>query len=124
MASEKVTYDLQIRCKYCDRFLNVKAISSSHITVRCTDRKCKMDNDIKIVMLSDHVKEEHDDGKECNKVLKDFAIKQPTNADVEELKLKAKELDQRTKEAKKLQAKIADMEKYIASLEGIVDGQG
>jgi len=61
MASEKIAYELKIRCKYCDRFLNVKAIESSHITVRCPDRKCKMDNEIKISMLSDHINEDHQD---------------------------------------------------------------
>ena len=61
MASEKIAYELKIRCKYCDRFLNVKAIESSHITLRCTDRKCKMDNEIKISMLSDHINEDHQD---------------------------------------------------------------
>lgn len=79
-------------------------------------------------MLSDHINEDHTDCKDCNTgehtTVKDLNESQPTLADVEELKLKAQELDQRTKEAKKLQAKIADMEQYIASLEGIVDGQG
>lgn len=40
------------------------------------------------------------------------------------LETKVSELDGRTKEAKELKAKIEDMEKYIAQLEGIIDGQG
>lgn len=57
-------YDIKARCtglidnKVCGRFLKVKAIASSEIVVTCEDRKCKADNTIKVVMLSDIVKEE------------------------------------------------------------------
>jgi len=50
-------YDLKVRCKACDRFLKLKAIKSSGVVVTCTDRKCKKDNTIEVVMLSDLTKE-------------------------------------------------------------------
>ena len=54
-----MTYDLNARCnglidgKVCGRFLKVKAIKSSSVVVTCDDRKCKKDNTIKVVMLSE-----------------------------------------------------------------------
>lgn len=54
-------YDLKARCKECDRFLKLKASASSEVVVTCPDRKCKKENTIKVVMLSDYAKkhEEH-----------------------------------------------------------------
>lgn len=55
-------YDINARCrgkvdgKLCDRFLKVKASSSSEVVITCTDRKCRSENKIKVVMLSDMVK--------------------------------------------------------------------
>jgi len=54
-----MTYDLKARCFNCKRFLKIKAVASSEIVVTCEDRKCKMDNKIKVVMLTD-VKEHHE----------------------------------------------------------------
>lgn len=56
-----MTYDIKARCqnKDCRRFLKVKAIASSEVVVTCPDRKCKMENTIKVVMLSDMVKNGH-----------------------------------------------------------------
>lgn len=54
-----MAYDLKARCKSCSRFMKIKAVASSEIVVTCTDRKCKADNTIKVVMLSDYVKQ-HD----------------------------------------------------------------
>jgi hypothetical protein len=51
-----MSYDLKARCKNCDRFLKIKAVASSEIVVTCTDRKCKSDNKIKVVLLSDMVR--------------------------------------------------------------------
>lgn len=56
------TYDLKVRCKECTRFIKMKAKASSEVVVTCTDRKCKSDNTIKVVMLSDIVKKEHNHG--------------------------------------------------------------
>lgn len=56
-----MSYDIKARCKgtidgkVCGRFLKVKAIASSEIVVTCSDRKCKHDNTIKVVMLSDYL---------------------------------------------------------------------
>ena len=50
-------YDLKARCSSCERFLKVKAVKSSEFVVTCPDRKCKADNTIKVVMLSDYYKE-------------------------------------------------------------------
>lgn len=51
------TYDLKVRCSSCERFIKMKAIKSSEVVVTCSDRKCKSDNTIKVVMLSDYYKE-------------------------------------------------------------------
>lgn len=48
-----MTYDLKARCKSCSRFLKIKANASSDVVVTCPDRKCKQENTIKVVMLSD-----------------------------------------------------------------------
>ena len=53
-----MTYDLKIRCSKCDRFIKMKASASSEVVVTCSDRKCKSDNTIKVVMLTDLVKKE------------------------------------------------------------------
>lgn len=60
-------YKLNARCKFCDRFIPVEAVASSNIRVRCSDRKCKQWNEIKVVMLSDHIKQGHDDTADCCK---------------------------------------------------------
>lgn len=54
-----MSYDIKVRCKFCDRFIPVEAVASSSIRIKCSDRKCKQWNDIKIVMLSDLVKSHH-----------------------------------------------------------------
>lgn len=56
-----MTYDLKARCTNCERFLKLKAKASSEIVVTCPDRKCKKENTIKVVMLTDYIKshEEH-----------------------------------------------------------------
>lgn len=54
-----MTYDLKARCTGCNRFLKVKAMASSEIVVTCEDRRCKKENTIKVVMLSDHIKNGH-----------------------------------------------------------------
>lgn len=57
-----MSYDIPARCtgkiegKACGRFLKVKAKGSSEIVLTCPDRKCKHENTIKVVMLSDYVK--------------------------------------------------------------------
>lgn len=104
-------YDLKVRCNSCDRFLKVKAIASSEVVVTCTDRKCKQDNTIKVVMMSDYFGHVPEPKKDNSKELI-------------EMKQKLEELDGRTKEAKELKEKIAEMENYISQLEGIIDAQG
>lgn len=51
-----MSFDLKVRCKNCTRFLKLKANASSEVVVTCPDRKCKQENTIKVVMLSDHIK--------------------------------------------------------------------
>ena len=43
--------------------MKIKASASSEIVVTCTDRKCKADNKIKVVMLSDYMKNHNHEGK-------------------------------------------------------------
>lgn len=50
-----MTYELNIRCNNCSRFIKMKAKASSEVVVVCEDRKCKQENTIKVVMLSDMV---------------------------------------------------------------------
>lgn len=60
-----MAFDLKARCKgnidgkTCGRFLKLKAMASSEVAVVCPDRKCRAENKIKVVMLSDYVKQ-HD----------------------------------------------------------------
>lgn len=53
-----MVYDIKARCKNkdCGRFLKVKAMASSEVVITCPDRKCKQENIIKVVMLSDMAK--------------------------------------------------------------------
>lgn len=48
----KNSYDINVRCSSCDRFLKVKAIDSSEFVVVCDDRKCKAENVVRVVMAS------------------------------------------------------------------------
>jgi len=48
--------EVKYRCVYCSRYLMIKAIESAKIIIRCSDRKCKKDNEVKIVMMSDYVR--------------------------------------------------------------------
>lgn len=57
-----MAFDLKARCSNCTRFLKLKAKASSEIVVTCTDRKCKQDNTIKVVMMSDYFKK-HEEKK-------------------------------------------------------------
>lgn len=51
-------YDLNVRCSNCKRFIKMKAKASSEVVIVCEDRKCKAENTIKVVMLSEIVKKE------------------------------------------------------------------
>lgn len=48
-----MSYELKVRCEHCDRFIPLKAANTSQIEVKCTDRKCKKWNKLKIVMVSE-----------------------------------------------------------------------
>lgn len=52
-----MSYDIKARCKNkdCARFLKIKAIASSQVVVTCPDRKCKMENTIRIIMVADEL---------------------------------------------------------------------
>lgn len=52
-----MSYEVKFRCKNCDRFIPIEAVESSNIRIKCPDRKCKEWNDIKIVLVSDVVKQ-------------------------------------------------------------------
>lgn len=93
-----MSYEIKARCKHCDRFIPVEAVESSNIRVKCSDRKCKQWNDIKIVMISDMIKAHSG-----------ISIPQ-TKPD--------------TSQQEELNKKLAEAENYIQQLEGIVDGQG
>lgn len=54
-----MAFDLKARCKHCTRYMKIKAKASSEIVVTCTDRRCKQENTIKVVMLSDYFKKPH-----------------------------------------------------------------
>lgn len=105
-----MSYKLNVRCKFCDRFIPIEANGTSNIRVRCNDRKCKQWNDVKIVMMSDHLNHVHTD--KCNH--------QDQSALIQEKDLA---IMQKEQELTQTQSKIAEMEQYISSLEGIVDGQ-
>lgn len=51
-------YDLKARCVHCTRFIKLKAIASSEVVVVCSDRRCKKENTIKVVMMSDYFKKQ------------------------------------------------------------------
>ena len=57
-------YDLKARCSSCSRFLKIKASASSEVVVTCTDRKCKAENSIKVVMITDYLPHNHPDKPE------------------------------------------------------------
>lgn len=54
-----MSYELNVRCSKCTRFIKIKANASSDVVVTCEDRKCKADNTIKVIMLTDIVEKEH-----------------------------------------------------------------
>jgi len=41
--------DLDIRCKKCDRYLNIKGVHTIIAEVRCPNTKCKELNQVKVV---------------------------------------------------------------------------
>lgn len=108
-----MSYELNVRCKDCSRFMQVKASSSSNVQIRCTDRSCKTWNTIKVVMLSDMA------GVRSSTSVADIYKDQ-----IKDLEAKIVEMDGRTKEAKKLNAQVEELKEYISQLEGIIDGQG
>ena len=119
-------YDLNVRCSNCTRFLKIKASASSEVVMTCDDRKCKADNIIKVVMLSDLYANGHSEDHEHVEDKSDEYKKT-----IEDLQKQVDELDGRTKEAKELKAQMEDLKKahetdqsYIQQLEGIIDGQG
>ena len=57
-------YDLKARCSNCSRFLKIKASASSEVIVVCPDRKCKAENSIKVVMITDYLPHDHPDKPE------------------------------------------------------------
>ena len=71
----KNTYDLKTRCTKCSRFLKLKASASSDVVVTCTDRRCRAENNIKVVMLTDYERLRHKHNHEPEKAKpKDSAI--------------------------------------------------
>ncbi len=41
--------DLKLRCTSCDRYLKINPKSTTICVVTCSDRKCKKDNNIKVI---------------------------------------------------------------------------
>lgn len=41
--------ELKLRCKFCDRFLPLQPMQTTITRIRCSDRKCKKWNNIKVV---------------------------------------------------------------------------
>lgn len=117
-----MTYQLNVRCKFCDRFIPIEANASSNIRVRCNDRRCKQWNEVKVVMLSDHIKYGHTDCADCcDHTSHGSGCNHKDQADI--IAKKDLEIEQKSKETLELQSKITEMTQYISSLEGIVDGQ-
>lgn len=48
-----INYELDVRCEFCDRYLKLKARESSSVVITCSDRKCRKENVIKIIMVSE-----------------------------------------------------------------------
>lgn len=68
-------YNLKARCSSCSRFLKIKASASSDVVVTCTDRRCRAENNIKVVMLTDYERLRHGHNHEPKKAKpKDSAI--------------------------------------------------
>jgi phage FluMu protein Com len=106
--------DLNVRCQFCERFIPVQADKSMTVRIRCSDRKCKQWNDIKVVFLSDERRSHHDTTPlENDKIKKELA----------ELKSKIELADNKSKEYEVLMSKLADAEEYAKQLESIIDGQ-
>lgn len=106
-----MTYDIKARCSNCERFLKIKANASSEVVVTCPDRKCKADNTIKVVMLTDYMRIPHShDATDYKK-------------QIDEMTAKYESLDSELREAKQLSSKIDELQKYVDQLEGIIDGQ-
>lgn len=101
-----------IECRHCGRFLGTTG-TSVNLSLKCANSSCKKLDTYKIVFMSEYHSSSHAHTKADNK-----------EKEIAEMKEKLAELDGRTKEAKDLKAQIDDMEKYIAQLEGIIDGQG
>lgn len=106
--------DLNVRCQFCERFIPIQADKSMTVRIRCSDRKCKQWNDIKVVFLSDERRSHHHQPAH-----QDSKIKEEIN----ELKSKLEIADMQSKEYEELKAKLADIEEYAKQLESIIDGQ-
>lgn len=49
--------ELELRCKHCGRFIPLQPVKTTITRYRCTDRKCKKWNNIKVV-FSDATEEQ------------------------------------------------------------------
>lgn len=106
--------DLNVRCQFCERFIPVQADKSMTVRIRCSDRKCKQWNDIKVVFLSDEMRSHHSFTPVADEKAKN---------EISELKSKLETFDNKSKEYEEIKTKLADVEEYAKQLESIIDGQ-
>jgi hypothetical protein len=95
---------IDLRCAYCDRYLKVSPKATTICTVICPDRKCKKENNVKIVF-----------GDASDAQIK-YKFTDNQNAKISDQLVSIKQ------EKEVLQSRLEDMKTYISELEGIIDG--
>lgn len=118
--------NIELRCQFCNRYLPIEIEATSIIRVRCTERKCKKWNNIKVV-LEDHTenqlnfKFDNKDNVKCttveSKLLSEIdAIKKEKGELVKQLEAKDGQINA-------LGDELKDAREYSTELEHIIDGQ-
>lgn len=49
-------YKLKAKCSKCSKAIDLKTKVSASLNVTCSDKECKANNKVRVVMLSDYMK--------------------------------------------------------------------
>ena len=109
---------MDIYCKKCKRWLG-ETDKTFIGTIKCSNSKCKHNNNIKIVFSKSSLNDIRYKFSEANK--EELEKKEIADKEKQEIKSVA---DSAKKENEQLKSELEDLNVYIKQLEGIIDGQG
>ena len=109
---------MEIYCKKCKRWLG-ETDKTFIGTIKCSNSKCKHNNNIKIVFSKSSLNDIKYKFPEVDQ--KEVEKKEIEDKEKQEMK---STVDLTSKENKMLKSEVEDLNVYIKQLEGIIDGQG